>query len=84
MATKLTKLVSREVGEWGATNGREARRAMIVSLNPAGFISFRPKGTRTDYDLDIASAYSLAVKRHAGKEAQAKAMEKEKRKQGLA
>ena len=52
---------------WGGGTCKEARRSMIITLNPAGFISFRPKGTRQEVDLDVASAYSLAVKRNANK-----------------
>jgi hypothetical protein len=83
MATKLNKPVSRELEDWGGTTSREAKRAMVITLSPAGFISFRSKGMRQEYDLDIASAYSLAVKRYASKMHEQGVREKEIKKQGL-
>lgn len=83
MATKLNKPVSRELDDWGGGTAKEARRSMVITLNPAGFISFRPKGTRTEYDLDISAAYALAVRRHANKVHEQEMREKESRRNGL-
>lgn len=83
MATKLNKPVSRELDDWGGGTCKEARRAMVITLNPAGFISFRPKGTQQVVDLDIAAAYALAVRRHANKVFEQKMRDKESKRNGL-
>jgi hypothetical protein len=83
MATKLTKPVSRELDDWGGGFSRDARRPMVITLMPAGFISFRPKGTRHSYDLDVAHAYAVAAKRFADKAHAVRMKERESRRQGL-
>ena len=82
MATKLKKPVTREVEDWGGS-GREGKRSLMITLNPAGFISFRLKSCQQDYDLDFASAFSLATKRWANKKIIEDKREKEARKAGL-
>ena len=85
MATMLTKLVTREYQrEGGFGFGKNAKRPMLITLNPAGFLSFRLKGTRQEYDLDIAMAYAMAVRKWADKKNADVRREKEMRRRGLA
>ena len=65
MATKLEKPLVREVAGWANIGEKDGNRSLVVTLNPAGFITFRIKGRQQSYDLDFASAYHLAVKRWA-------------------
>ena len=69
MATKLKDPVTREVAEWARDRpcGKDGKRPLLVTLNPAGFVTFRLKGLRQSYDLDFASAYMLAVRRFSEK-----------------
>ncbi len=85
MASKLTKPVTREIAEWNKGGvGKDGRRPLLVTLNPGGFISFRLKGLRQDYDIDMSGVYTLAVRRWADKQMIEKKREKQMRKQGLA
>lgn len=83
MATKLTKPVTRVVEDWGGF-GKEGKRSLSVTLNPAGFITFRLKSCQQEYDLDFSSAFSLAMKRWAMKKMVEDKKEKEARRAGLA
>ena len=85
VATALKKPVTREVGEWckPGMHGVSGRRALLVTLNPAGFIEFRLKGTRKGYDLGFESAFLVAVRKAAADEKAEKATAKKKRKEGL-
>jgi hypothetical protein len=83
MATKLTKPVSRELDDWGGGTSRDAKRPMVITLNPAGFLSFRPKGTRQSFDLDVAHAYAVAVKGFVAKAHERRMKEKESKRRGL-
>ena len=66
MATKLKKPVVREVEGWcrkglfGA--GGSNKNSLIVSLEPGPIISFREKGRRKSYDIDVESVFMLAVR----------------------
>jgi len=85
MATKLAKPVTREhMRDGGYGTGRDSKRPLLVTLNPAGFVTFRLKGTRQEYDLDFGSAYVLAVRRWADKKNAEVKREREMRRQGLA
>ena len=83
MATKLNKPVSRTVEDWGGS-GREGKRSITITLNPAGFISFRLKKCQQVYDLDFASAFSLAMKRWATKKMIEDKKQREARRAGFA
>ena len=67
MATKLKKPVVREVNDWCRKGlfglGSSSNRPLMVSLEPGPIISFREKGCRKTYDLDIETAFNLAVRR---------------------
>lgn len=85
MASKLNKPVTREVVEWNkGAMGKDGKRSLIITLNPGGFISFRLKGLRQDYDIDMAGVYTSAVRRWADKQMIEKKRQKVLRKQGLA
>lgn len=72
MATALNKSVVREVSDWqkrglfGCGGGKN--RSLLVSLEPGNIISFREKGLRKRYDIDIESVFNLAVRRITNKE----------------
>jgi hypothetical protein len=83
MATRLTKSVTRVVEDWGGT-GREGKRSLSITLNPAGFITFRLKSCQQEYDLDFSSAFSLAMKRWAMKKMVQDQKDREARRTGLA
>lgn len=85
MATKLEKPVTRAYErEGGFGTGRDSKRPLLVTLSPAGFITFRLKGTRQEYDLDFGSAFTIAVRRWADKKNAEVKREREMRRQGLA
>ena len=53
---------------------------VIVTLYPGGLIGFRHKRSRQEYQLDLQSAYVLAVQKHNRvKDAERQAKRKEKR-----
>ncbi len=69
--TKLTKKVTRE------TNRKVGKRAVIVTLAPAGsqneaLIGLRLKGTRTQYVCPLSDIYRMAALWHGQKEAAAR------------
>ncbi len=77
--TKLSKKISRE------TNRRVGKRAVIVTLAPAGseneaLIGLRLKGTRTTYVCALSDVYRMAAFNHGHKEAKAR---REARKNGV-
>lgn len=86
MATKLDKPVTREVEprEGGWACGKDSKRPLLVTLSPGGFVTFRLKGTRQEYDLDVGSAFALAQRRWAEKKRTEAQREIQLRKQGLA
>jgi len=80
MATKLKNSVVREVAGWCrkgvfGMGGRTTDRDLVVSMLPGGVFTFREKGRRKTYDIDIETVYYLAVK------ASLRADKKEKSKQ---
>jgi len=77
MATKLNKPVTREITGWAAIGEKDGNRPLIVTLNPAGFLTFRLKGRQQSYDLDFSSAYHTAVKRWAMKKIEENKRDKE-------
>ena len=82
MATRLTKPVSRIVENW--SNTADGKRPLVVTLNPAGFISVRLKGLHDEYDIGFESVYVAAVRRFADKQRKEKQQEKELKREGLA
>lgn len=67
MATVLEKKpVVREVKDWKRRGmfglGGSGGRNLILTLEP-GIISFREKGLRKRYDIDIEGVFNLAVRR---------------------
>lgn len=69
MATVLSKKpVVREIVDWkrrglfGLGHGGHCR-PIIMALEPGNIVSFREKGRRKRYDVDIESVYNLAVRR---------------------
>jgi len=80
---KLDKPISREIEDWGGS-GREGKRSLMITLNPAGFFTFRLKQCQQEYDLDFASAFSLAMKRWANKKIVEDKQAREARRKGLA
>jgi len=66
MATLLKKPVTREVRNWCRKGlfglGGSGGRALIVSLEPGPVISFREKGCKKRYDIDIERVFNLAVR----------------------
>jgi hypothetical protein len=84
MATKLNKKITREVENWCHKGvfglGGASSRSLLVSLEPGNIISFREKGTRTSYDIDIETVYNMAVKRTFINEQADKGNGKKKRK----
>jgi hypothetical protein len=88
MATKLTKPVSRELKEWKrkgfvGLNGKDARRNLIVTLEPAGLFSFRLKGLQSEYVIDVERVFALAVKEAALKSIQDSKREEQIMKQSV-
>lgn len=59
MATDLKKPVTRRSHVLVRERGL---RRLVVTLYPAGYIGLRASGCRTEETLDIAAAYSIAVK----------------------
>lgn len=69
MATMLgKKAVSRELKDWrdrglfGLGHGGKCRN-LVVTLEPGNLITFREKGLRSQYTIDIESVFNMAVKR---------------------
>lgn len=60
--TRLNKPVERIVPRIGYKGSD-----VCVSLLPCGIMSFRDKGKRTSYDIDLERVYWMAVKNYAGK-----------------
>jgi hypothetical protein len=84
MATKLKKPITREVEDWCrkglfGLGGRSDSKPLMVALEPGAIISFRLKGTRRTYDIDIESVYNLAVRRAFVREKADKRKAKRKR-----
>jgi hypothetical protein len=82
MATMLDKKpVVREAKEWkrrglfGMGYGG-THRNLVVSLEPGNIISFREKGLRRRYDIDIESVFNLAVRRTTLRDEEKKRKEK--------
>jgi hypothetical protein len=70
MATKLKTPVSRELENWSqkgsvGLNGKDAKRNLVVTLEPCGLISFRLKGLQSEYVIDIERVFALAAKETA-------------------
>ena len=67
MATQLKKQVTREFERWSGDgcSGKDSKRPLVVTLDPAGFISLRLKGLRDCYDIEVGAVYAMAVKRKA-------------------
>ena len=68
MATKLLKPVVREITEWCrkglfGLGGRGGGSNLVLTLEPGNIISFREKGKRKRYDIDIESVFNSAVRR---------------------
>ena len=73
MATKMGKrAVYREVHGWQIRGifgmGSTKDIGLIVGIEPGNIISFREKGRRRVYDIDIESVYNTAVRRCLSKE----------------
>lgn len=68
--------LSRKVKRISDATVREAGRprAIVVIISPPGTISFRAKGCRRTYSLDLETCYTMAVRAHVE-------AEKKKRKQ---
>lgn len=60
--TKLKRTVERETSATVFEQGK--RRAVVVALDPSGFIVFRLKGTRRRFELGVVGLYHAAVKAH--------------------
>jgi hypothetical protein len=60
MTTLLHKPVKRKTHEQRFESGK--RRAIIVTLHPAGYIGFRLEGTRREETMPIEAAWERAVK----------------------
>lgn len=67
MTTILRKPVKRKSHEHRFDRGK--RRAIVVTLYPAGFIGLRLEGTRREETLPIEVAYERAVKTRLAAEA---------------
>ena len=67
MATKLLKPVVREVTDWCRKGlfgmGGRGGKSLVLTLEPGNIISFREKGMRKRYDIDIESVFNSAVRR---------------------
>jgi hypothetical protein len=55
---------------------RGKHRRIIVTLYPAGFIGFRPEGTRREETLSIDAAYAMAIKSRVFRERMEKAKQR--------
>lgn len=91
MATLLDKkAVVREVRDWrrkgffGLGSGGGASRNLVITLVPGNIISFREKGLRTRYDIDIESVYNMAVHRTIAKQREEAKKAKKAKRAGLA
>lgn len=78
MATVLSKrAVVREIVGWkkrglfGLGHGGVCR-SIIMSMEPGNIVSFREKGRRKVYDVDIESVFNMAVRRTILREQEAK------------
>lgn len=60
MATKLLRPITREMIS-RPQMGKHRGRPMRVTLEPGDYLRFTPKGTRQNYEVSLASAYSLAM-----------------------
>ena len=67
MATVLKKTVVREIKDWKRHGlfglGGSGGRNLVLTLEPGNIISFREKGLRKRYDVDIESVFNMAVRR---------------------
>lgn len=85
MATVLKKAVIREIAEWkrkglfGLGHGGGGRN-LILTLEPGNIISFREKGLRKVYDIDVENVFHLAVRRTLLREEEEKRKAKKDRK----
>lgn len=89
MATLLgNKPVVREIKEWKHKGlfgmGGSGGRNLILTLEPGNVISFREKGLRRKYDVDIESVFNLAVRRTILKQEEEKAKVKKEAKKNRA
>ena len=76
MATKSVKPVTRESSAFVRENGF---RPLMVTIHDS-LLMLRPKGLRREEVLDLAAAWSLAVKQRVARElAEKKARKKERR-----
>jgi hypothetical protein len=75
------KPVVREIKEWKRRGlwgmGGSGGRNLIMSIEPGNIVSFREKGLRKRYDVDIESVFNLAVRRTTLKDEQEKRKAKE-------
>jgi len=67
MTTKLKKTVEREITDWcqkGAfgLGGQSSKRNLIVAMEVGNVFSFREKGRRKKFVIDMETVYNLAVK----------------------
>lgn len=66
MATKLRKTVVREISDWCRKGlfglGGNSKRDLIVAMEVGNVFSFRQKGTRKTYYIDMETVYNLALK----------------------
>ena len=81
MATKLKKSVAREVSGWCikglfGMGGRSDCKPLIVGLEPGPVLTFREKGRRKVYEIDLESVFNLAVRRTIAKEEAEKVRER--------
>ncbi len=65
MATILNNPITREIADWSRKGlfglGGSLARPLIVTMEPGPILSFREKGRRKRYDIDIESVFMLAV-----------------------
>jgi hypothetical protein len=84
MATKLTKPVTRMLEDWSdGSHGRDRNRPLMVTLNPAGFITFRLWKFKQAYDLSFGMAFHMAVKRFSDRQIMENKKKRAARKAGL-
>ena len=70
MATKLRKTIEREISDWNKRGlfgfgGGRSNRDLIVSMEVGNIFSFREKGLRKKYYIDMESVYNMAIKADA-------------------
>lgn len=86
MATMLKKTVVREIKEWKHRGifgmGGSGGRNLIMSIEPGNVVSFREKGLRRRYDVDIESVFNMAVRRTILKEEEEKKKAKKAKREG--